>query len=223
MTLEEHILKAEEDARTAESDAEWGIGNYFINRTEAIEYAKECRNLVNWLKDYKRLLEQEPKVDIALERYKDLQDYFGDKDIAKAVLENQAEFKAWLERLHWNTKKVDELARKLEALEQEPKTDTDCISRGYLLGIANKGGAYGYVSVHDIISAPCYKAQEPKAGHWIEHHEPYTWMGYIHWSCSECGYGEEPENHSRTNYCPNCGAKMESESEYEQKTSQESI
>ena len=61
MTIDEHIHKAEEDAKMAEFDMEWGIGNYFIDRTEALEYAKECRQLAEWLKDYKRLLEQEPK------------------------------------------------------------------------------------------------------------------------------------------------------------------
>lgn len=57
MTLDERITKAEQDAKQAEFDTEWGIGNYFIDRTEALEYAKECRQLAEWLKDYKRLLE----------------------------------------------------------------------------------------------------------------------------------------------------------------------
>lgn len=60
MTLDEHIQKAEEDARKAEFDTEWGIGNYFVDRTEALQYAKDCRQLATWLKDYKRLLEQQP-------------------------------------------------------------------------------------------------------------------------------------------------------------------
>lgn len=59
MTLDEHIKRAEEDAAQAESDSDWGIGNYFIDQTEALEYAKNCRQLVKWLKDYKRLLESE--------------------------------------------------------------------------------------------------------------------------------------------------------------------
>ena len=63
MTLDEHIKKAEEDAERAEFDTEWGIGNYFIDRTEALEYAKECRQLAEWLKDYKRFLEQEPFIN----------------------------------------------------------------------------------------------------------------------------------------------------------------
>lgn len=61
MTIEEHILRAEEDAKIAESNAEWSMINCFVNRVEAAEYAKECRDLVNCLKDYKRLLEQKPK------------------------------------------------------------------------------------------------------------------------------------------------------------------
>lgn len=59
MSIDEHIAKAEEDAKLAESDTEWGMGNYFIDRTEALEYAKECRQLAEWLKDYKRLLSAE--------------------------------------------------------------------------------------------------------------------------------------------------------------------
>ena len=55
---------------------------------------------------------------IAEERYQDLQDYFSDPKIAKAILGDKEEFKAWLDRLRWHTKKVDELARKLQDLEE---------------------------------------------------------------------------------------------------------
>lgn len=50
-----------------------------------------------------------------------------------------------------------------------------------------------------------------KHGHWIEHHEPYTWMGYTYWSCSECGFecGYEKDIKFTTNHCPNCGARMD--------------
>lgn len=52
-----------------------------------------------------------------------------------------------------------------------------------------------------------------KHGRWIEHHEPFTWMGHTTWTCSECGYecGYEKEIGFRTPYCPNCGAKMDKE------------
>jgi hypothetical protein len=53
MTLDEHIARAESDARKAEFDTEWGMGNYFIDRSEALQYAKECRQLAEWLKELK--------------------------------------------------------------------------------------------------------------------------------------------------------------------------
>ena len=65
--------------------------------------------------------------------------------------------------------------------------------------------------VEDAIDeAPTIDAEPVRHGKWIEHHEPYTWMGYTYWSCSECGFecGYEKDITIRTNYCPNCGAKM---------------
>lgn len=52
--------------------------------------------------------------------------------------------------------------------------------------------------------------QQPKTGHWIRQNDDY----YDWYECSECGYGGEGEMQYsseydvRTNYCPNCGAKM---------------
>ena len=51
--------------------------------------------------------------------------------------------------------------------------------------------------------------QEPKTGHWIYSKAVNT--GEIIFSeCSVCGNGES-RCAKRMNYCPNCGAKMESE------------
>lgn len=60
-------------------------------------------------------------------------------------------------------------------------------------------------------NVPIVDAEPVRHGHWIEHHEPYTWMGYTYWSCSECGFecGYEKDIKFRTNHCPNCGAKMD--------------
>ena len=44
--------------------------------------------------------------------------------------------------------------------EEEPM-DHDSVSRGYLLGLANKDGAYGYISAHEIVNAPSLNRQEP--------------------------------------------------------------
>jgi len=55
---------------------------------------------------------------------------------------------------------------------------------------------------------------QPKTGHW----EPMWYDGYADgcpvweaWDCSECGYEHNGLEDTLTNYCPNCGAKMESE------------
>ena len=81
---------------------------------------------------------------------------------------------------------------------QEPMS-RDCVSRDYLLSLANKDGAYGYVSAHEIINAPSVNLQEPKTGHWIEkYHEVFKYY------CDKCGTGSD----LRTNYCPNCGCRM---------------
>lgn len=46
--------------------------------------------------------------------------------------------------------------------------------------------------------------QEPKTGHWIRRN-----AFLVPWKCSECNY----ESERYDNYCPNCGARMESENE----------
>ena len=46
--------------------------------------------------------------------------------------------------------------------------------------------------------------QEPNTGHWIDHQEDR----WIYAKCSECGTVHD----TRTNYCPNCGARMSDES-----------
>ena len=87
----------------------------------------------NAVKMTTEVLEQEPtpKNDLAQERYQDLMEHFGDEKVAKAILESRKEFKAWLERLRWNVKRVDELARELEQIKGTTKNDlgVDCIDR----------------------------------------------------------------------------------------------
>lgn len=60
---------------------------------------------------------------------------------------------------------------------------------------------------------PTVDAEPVRHGKWIIEHEPFTWMGYTQWHCSCCGftcsYGQEIR--SRTNFCPNCGARMDGE------------
>lgn len=69
------------------------------------------------------------------------------------------------------------------------------------------------IDANDIMRFPRVDAEPVRHGRWIEHHEPFTWMGYTTWTCSECNYecGYEKEIGLRTSYCPHCGAKMDEE------------
>ena len=49
------------------------------------------------------------------------------------------------------------------------------------------------------------KLLEQKSGKWIAHSGGGIWVKY--YECSECGQG----HNTHSDYCPNCGAKMESD------------
>ena len=90
----------------------------------------------------------------------------------------------------------------------------DNVSRDYLLSLANKDGAYGYVSAHEIINAP---SAENK-GEWIKIKSgdkdfPESIV------CSKCknenshlDFNEHAEPIGKvfvtSKFCPNCGADM---------------
>lgn len=66
MTLDEAIKHAEEVAEEKESEAEdleYSRLDWRHEANQCLECAKEHRQLAEWLKDYKRLLEQEPCED----------------------------------------------------------------------------------------------------------------------------------------------------------------
>lgn len=54
--------------------------------------------------------------------------------------------------------------------------------------------------------------QEPKTGHWIDHHSPEAkkCMQYMS-ECSACGKMICNRYNIYRNFCPNCGTKMEEE------------
>ena len=88
-----------------------------------------------------------------------------------------------------------------EALEKEPCEDA--ISRQAVKDLYYKNG---YIDFRKMCELPPVTPQ-PKTAHWIavENEEMET-VGYY---CSECDLPMETEQ--RTNFCPNCGAKMRGE------------
>ena len=54
------------------------------------------------------------------------------------------------------------------------------------------------------------KEEDPKIGYWAEEIDNDRRWDRIRFYCSECG---EWQTYGKTNYCPNCGAKMQKEDE----------
>ena len=105
------------------------------------------------------------------------------------------------------------VADAINTLEQEPTTKNDlgvdCISRKAVLDITWQDPSYAdplnvLTEVRDKVrELPSVTPQEPKTGHWIE--EFVDTEGEVRFTCSCCGkyqlFG--------TDFCYNCGAKME--------------
>lgn len=102
----------------------------------------------------------------------------------------------------------------IEALEQEPSTDAvsrqailDC---KYSISDDEIGERKYVVDVTDIVELPPV-TPKPKIGHWIDKD---TYL-----ECNRCGCLAPHTEFAdaifwkRSNYCPDCGARMESEDE----------
>ena len=106
--------------------------------------------------------------------------------------------------------KIEDMITEMENLQEqnialEQESCDDCISRKEVIQIIND---FSYKNEHEetlinerIKNLPSIQPK-PKTGHWInKYHEVFKYY------CDKCGTGSD----LRTPYCPNCGAKMESE------------
>lgn len=138
------------------------------------------------------------------------------REEAIAVLEQEAHY------IYGDDKPYDRQAfdMAIKALEQEPCEDA--ISRQEVLDamyeLCDTGETFNenlwrdnphIDAIADAINNLPSVTPQPKTGHWIYSKAVNT--GEIIFSeCSVCGNGES-RCAKRMNYCPNCGAKMESE------------
>jgi hypothetical protein len=62
---------------------------------------------------------------------------------------------------------------------------------------------------------PLIEVEEPKTGHWVDDEvDSFSKsFGYKKFHCSNCNSTFSGTHVEKTDYCPNCGAKMESEVE----------
>lgn len=124
-----------------------------------------------------------------------------------------------------NTEKVEisvlQLNRVIKALQQEsceecsrvnnPNPYYDCISRQNAIDVMwqelDEDTAH---KVRDILETQPPVTPKPKIGHWIKCMPADEEWCY---QCSECNFWryQKKVNLSRFKFCPNCGAKMESE------------
>ena len=96
-------------------------------------------------------------------------------------------------------REAEEMA--IKALEQEPCEDA--ISRKQAIKTIEKFCSPECVQVCVLTELPPVTPQ-PKTGQWIKTKERDDAEPLILWKCSECLTVQR----LKTNYCPNCGAKM---------------
>lgn len=105
----------------------------------------------------------------------------------------------------------DLLADVQEAEEPTTKNDlgVDCISRADAIRVAS-GYCHPSNVAKELAKLPSVTPQEPKTGHWREDIDNNRRWDRVRFYCSECG---DWQIYGKTHYCPNCGAKMQSEAE----------
>jgi hypothetical protein len=95
-------------------------------------------------------------------------------------------------------------------------TCDDCISRDEAIRLAEQGQIQGYEwQFKKLCTLPSVTPQ-PKIGKWLDCYKEmpifnaggFTETKHVGWTCSCCG---ENNFWIKSDYCPNCGAKMEVE------------
>lgn len=84
------------------------------------------------------------------------------------------------------------------------------LAKQFTSGLSDaSGNYYGHADVifaDDIANAPTVDAVEVVHGRWVHHYNDSGEPIDDKWYCSECHMCND---HKRTWYCPNCGAKMD--------------
>lgn len=212
MTLDEAIKHAEEVAyqKDLESGFETDNERYAMTdkeRTDCKECAKDFRQLSDWLKELKRLKEQEPCEDVMAIHTQGLAEGIrcamctnslkSDRGCDGGCVVNEDMHKEVMNTIKNHI--IPPTNSKMEQVE-------DYISRQAVLDVIEREEFKGD-AISEIEKLPPVIPQ-PKTGHWIRFKEFEN--GYYHIKCSECGQYWSVDGHAKIfRYCFNCGAKME--------------
>lgn len=121
----------------------------------------------------------------------------------------------WLKDHHsidLNTQDDEAHRMAIEALGQEPCEDA--VSRIEVLKLVRFNAFHVKSQIKAIENMPSVTPREPKKGHWIKHN---TLNGAYYYDCSLCGCvapcTETADSYlwKLSNFCPDCGAKMNKE------------
>lgn len=100
----------------------------------------------------------------------------------------------------------------IKALEQKPCEDA--VSRTEVLKLVRFNAFHVKSQIKAIENMPSVTPQEPRKGYWIKHNTP---NGTYYYDCSLCGCvapcTETADSYlwKLSNFCPDCGAKMNKE------------
>lgn len=114
----------------------------------------------------------------------------------------------WLSEVNLTKENIKIAFAGIRATVLEQQHCEDCISRADVLALAEKGTLVSngnYKSVCKAINELPSVIPKQETGEWIPLNYKDEMWGYVY-KCSNCGATEYKDN-----FCPNCGAKMESE------------
>lgn len=194
------------------------------------QYRNDCEKLMQENEQLKKALEKDSCDDcISREKVNEILEYYYDKDsdgykqAFKSIVEDLESVKPQI-----TTDTITEYCKEHNYILCEKGTERDAISRHDVECIVEELENICHNAPQEVLellaklkNAP-FATPYPKTGHWVEEN---TNEGGRKVFCSECGCPPPFEHISsgdvysasgygvinKTNYCPNCGARMESE------------
>lgn len=170
-------------------------------------YAEQCQQMAEWLKDYKRLLEQEP-CEVSQGLVKDSQGF--SQEPCEDSISRQAVMNCYKKWQPYMATRLFDFENELSSLPSvTPQPCEDCISREETLKALMDEWTDFDSELMDYLIEKVKKlpsvTPQPKMGRWVKTIGENGVTSAVR--CSECGF--EDNRYELFDYCPVCGAKMQ--------------